>query len=161
MKRALLYLAAAVSLVLCVLSAVLWIRSYRPGPSIGGADSISITHSDPTWWIISNRGRAILCRQVGKDWGNPLHGFHFLGIDFGGEWGPGSLLWNLAVPYWMIVVLMAILPTICIARWFGERHRHRSEALGLCSNCGYDLRASPQRCPECGKPTMQQGFDHA
>ena len=30
-----------------------------------------------------------------------------------------------------------------------DRH-HRLAAKGLCVHCGYDLRGSPEKCPECG-----------
>jgi hypothetical protein len=48
-----------------------------------------------------------------------------------------------------IPALMA-LPTIwCVVLWRasrGERRKRRGE----CTSCGYDLRASPHHCPECG-----------
>jgi hypothetical protein len=59
-------------------------------------------------------------------------------------------LW-IAVPHWLLALVAAILPTV-----FGVRfvRRRRLARLGLCPACGYDLRASPERCPECGMPQV-------
>jgi RNA polymerase subunit RPABC4/transcription elongation factor Spt4 len=63
----------------------------------------------------------------------------------------------ISVPYWGIVVGSIALPTIWVGRWL---HRRRRRQFGLCLNCGYDLRATPDRCPECGKAVpVQRRFE--
>ena len=53
----------------------------------------------------------------------------------------------IIVPFWAIVLALA-LP----AGWLGRRTyvQSRRRRLGLCARCGYDLRASEGKCPECG-----------
>lgn len=53
----------------------------------------------------------------------------------------------LQLPLWFCAMIFAILPAIHIARYVRDRRR---SITGRCAQCGYDLRATPERCPECG-----------
>jgi hypothetical protein len=52
-----------------------------------------------------------------------------------------------AVPFWLIALLFATYPMILAVR---KANASRRSVYGLCHSCGYDLRATPERCPECG-----------
>jgi hypothetical protein len=54
------------------------------------------------------------------------------------------------VPWWSIAVAGMLLPALALRRLLEVRLWHRRSRAGLCPACGYDLRASPDRCPECG-----------
>jgi hypothetical protein len=51
-----------------------------------------------------------------------------------------------SMPYWPLVVTALVPLWWCRLRWREERRGRK----GLCVACGYDLRATRERCPECG-----------
>ena len=62
--------------------------------------------------------------------------------------------WSVHVPIWMAVPPFAIAPIVCIVR---VRRAHRRHRRGLCMTCGYDVRYSAARCPECGAQVLRPG----
>jgi hypothetical protein len=65
---------------------------------------------------------------------------------------------TVLIPYWFLILLTSILPAlfaIFAIRTHRARVREKRSRLGLCQTCGYDLRASKDRCPECGSPIPQ------
>jgi hypothetical protein len=50
------------------------------------------------------------------------------------------------VPHWFFVLMFAL-----IGFWLGRKWwKGRPQAGGKCRVCGYDMRATPENCPECG-----------
>jgi hypothetical protein len=67
---------------------------------------------------------------------------------------PTDLTDTYAIPHWAILLTTLPMP----AAWIARRSRSRRFlATGRCVACGYDLRATPDRCPECGTPVLARG----
>ena len=156
--RRLFTLCPAVSLVLCVAVCVLWVRSYRFNELV----IQSVGHH--AFSAYSDRGELRLRRQP---WGGTSAYRRFLKRDAtpgnrlmppyaktrwpGGFWfesesQPSRSHVVLVVPHWAVATALFVLPGSVVVRRtraFLRRSRKR------CPACGYDLRATPGRCPEC------------
>jgi hypothetical protein len=60
-----------------------------------------------------------------------------------------ELSYNPAIEAVAMTCSLLSLPFWFPFAWKAEREQKRRRR-GLCPACGYDLRATPDRCPECG-----------
>ncbi|HET6251869.1 MAG TPA: polysaccharide biosynthesis/export family protein [Tepidisphaeraceae bacterium] len=83
--------------------------------------------------------------------------WHLLGFQFDADNIPAYTHtrreWSFIAPDWALCLLFAVFPTLSFLRLLRRRRWMKTDR---CSNCGYDLRATPLRCPECGKETGLQ-----
>jgi len=63
------------------------------------------------------------------------------------ENGHGDMLHEFFIADYWLLALLSLLPALTFFHWI-KRRRHPANTL--CRQCGYDLRATPTRCPECG-----------
>jgi hypothetical protein len=77
-------------------------------------------------------------------WEKSFGGFSYSNDYF--SWS-GERRLGILAPSWLFFVVFAILP---VARVISIRRANRRIKRGLCRVCSYDLRFTPDRCPECG-----------
>lgn len=197
MKRRLLNLVSALSLLLCVAALVLWVRSYRvsdvirrdsrritvdalTGHSVelrfaGGGLALKIatfSNSDPdlrlwrtrqisagsSWeWTADQEPMYPVLVPTGENRSLARGGFVWMECSFQ-SYGILRYHENSAVlPWWSVVLSITVLPLFRLSRLLGIIRQSKRARGGSCRRCGYDLRASPNRCPECGTPVNPAG----
>jgi hypothetical protein len=169
---------AVCSALVCVVSIVLWARGYfvgdsfryhaPPEPTSGGV-------TQDVYVVASSRGRlglavkstsnAARLRTRALTWGRDRPPVTMsmpkptpwgrLGFQFVSETVPlggGSVLMviGLIAPSWFVVGITAIPPSSEYLVWRRQRRARSRLERGQCVRCGYDLRETPERCPECG-----------
>jgi hypothetical protein len=169
-KRRVFNVLAAVSMVLCVATIVLWSRSYRPLNQF--RDNIRCDFGDKILFACSANGECCLVLIRSPDhvlnltssrdlrFPFPETPLRIMGFLWENHWSRETR-WSvsddqyiaLVVPTWTLVMILVFPPALAAPSLLRARGRRRN---GLCPTCGYDLRATPERCPECGllvKPT--------
>jgi hypothetical protein len=92
----------------------------------------------PTWWqqvgFIYHRGYQVEMAETGN---TPFVPDFVVGL-----------------PYWAMTLFLVIPPALQLVSAIVHRRAVARLKHGLCPSCGYDLRATPDRCPECGSFTV-------
>ena len=151
-----------------------WTRTseheWRRETLVVGSDGFYVSHQ---WFFFDNPGHARkyaaglgatsgFSHGVSQPQENPYSGTFWNRLGFGrvpgalqtdtSSDGPYRYVFSHAhVPYWFVLVVLSAPCWLWLARTRVRRIRARRARLGQCTHCGYDLRATPERCPECGK----------
>jgi hypothetical protein len=87
---------------------------------------------------VPSRNRLSAWQRAGFELGNSSSGT------------PPSVVRGVIAPHWFCALLLLIMPALWLRYALPQLRRRRRAARGACRACGYDLRATPGRCPECG-----------
>jgi hypothetical protein len=93
----------------------------------------------------NSRPRALTA--IGWNWADPTEPINPQAYCWGFQKWHFQGVFDVVVPIYPFVIGSLIAPVVWAARAW---RRLRRDAGQRCRVCGYDLRATPDRCPECG-----------
>jgi hypothetical protein len=151
-------IAAVVSLLALLAICWLWLETRETDRRIEGWTSTG------RWWIVKFKSaevKVLVVDQVTPPLGKPdilyrkieWPGFGYVHryLD-GSQSGTDNRVWIISL--WYPALIFGLLPALCGGRWLVSVRRRkrarRANGIRRCDVCGYDLRATPLRCPECG-----------
>jgi hypothetical protein len=145
MRRILFTSLAAVSLALCLFTVFVWVLGefhiYGYGLDLG----------DRTLQMSSGRGTLrfnLLKNGPNSKWQTGIFDYGAPTLSYASyEYRVEATETTVFVTHWTVATVLALTPLVWfILVW----RRKRGTKSGRCPVCGYDLRGTPDRCPECG-----------
>jgi hypothetical protein len=145
-KRRLLNLLTGLSLLLCLYAAVCWVVAvHEGGPYLRGYDVFQPLEPPRVFTSAELNG-----------YRPPLPTFNFGGFRIQQGFRAEYMIEYgrvYTVPFWFLSLLFGVASSVWLrGRWHEWRRARRVRLweAGVCPDCGYDLRATPGQCPECG-----------
>lgn len=177
MWRKLLTIATVLSIALCVVTVALWVRCFFVFDHVAfdarGRSFLIWTPNRSFFVMVTSRPyrapkwetegpfnhipfsqtlrpeHRVATNVLGKPHSYSWIGFHLTPTYYQPPYyeNPGCWHTTLGVPFYALFAMTSALPASRLRAAMKRRARARR---GLCKTCGYDIRATPKQCPECG-----------